>query len=235
MHYPHCAPRLAARRAGKSSAIHAADPRTALGDAALTEALHLVSRLAAALAPLESITAGPELEFAELATRHCEAVVRASDDGTGNAAAFASFGGEVLEAAFADITARLPAAGFSIAIDDYLELFRITVADRVVRRPGAPESRIRIYGRLEARLVGLDRVVIGGLVEGVWPPAQRCDPWLSRPMRQAWALNRRSGASVSPRTISRSFSDARKSSSRGRQRSRVHRRWRRASYSGSPP
>ncbi len=36
---------------------------------------------------------------------------------------------------------------------------------------------------LEARLQPVDRLVLGGLVEGVWPPETRGDPWLSRPMR----------------------------------------------------
>jgi len=58
-----------------------------------------------------------------------------------------------------------------------------------VRRPGAPGNRIRIYGQLEARLTSVDRVVIAGLVEGVWPPDPRTDPWLSRPMRQALGLD----------------------------------------------
>ena len=34
-----------------------------------------------------------------------------------------------------------------------------------------------------------DRVVLGGLVEGVWPPDPRPDPWLSRPMRNALGLD----------------------------------------------
>jgi ATP-dependent helicase/nuclease subunit B len=58
-----------------------------------------------------------------------------------------------------------------------------------VRRPGTPESRVRIYGPLEARLTTVDRVVIGGLVEGVWPPDPRSDPWLNRPMRHALGLD----------------------------------------------
>jgi ATP-dependent helicase/nuclease subunit B len=58
-----------------------------------------------------------------------------------------------------------------------------------VRRGGTPGSRIRIYGPLEARLTSLDRVILGGLVEGVWPPESRADPWLSRPMRQALGLD----------------------------------------------
>ena len=49
--------------------------------------------------------------------------------------------------------------------------------------------RVRIYGPLEARLQSVDRVVLGGLVEGVWPPETRSDPWLSRPMRRELGLD----------------------------------------------
>ena len=48
---------------------------------------------------------------------------------------------------------------------------------------------LKIYGPLEARLTQSDRVIIGGLVEGVWPPAPRIDPWLSRPMRHELGLD----------------------------------------------
>src|SRR5436190_495843 len=61
--------------------------------------------------------------------------------------------------------------------------------DRMVRRPEAASAPLRIYGPLEARLTETDRVIIGGLVEGVWPPAPRVDPWLSRPMRHELGLD----------------------------------------------
>ena len=48
---------------------------------------------------------------------------------------------------------------------------------------------MRIYGPLEARLQSVDRLVLGGLVEGVWPPETRADPWLSRPMRHELGLD----------------------------------------------
>jgi ATP-dependent helicase/nuclease subunit B len=48
---------------------------------------------------------------------------------------------------------------------------------------------VRIYGPLEARLTDVDRVVVGGLVESVWPPEARTDPWLSRPMRHQLGLD----------------------------------------------
>jgi ATP-dependent helicase/nuclease subunit B len=34
-----------------------------------------------------------------------------------------------------------------------------------------------------------DRIIVGGLIEGVWPPAPRIDPWLSRPMRHELGLD----------------------------------------------
>jgi hypothetical protein len=91
--------------------------------------------------------------------------------------------------AFDDIARANTAAGFLVAQTDYAELFRIAIADRVVRRPEVPYVRVRIYGPLEARLQHVDRVVLGGLVEGVWPPETRPDPWLSRPMRHALGLD----------------------------------------------
>ena len=52
-----------------------------------------------------------------------------------------------------------------------------------------PSAHLHIYGQLEARLTESDRVILGGLVEGVWPPAPRVDPWLSRPMRHELGLD----------------------------------------------
>jgi ATP-dependent helicase/nuclease subunit B len=59
----------------------------------------------------------------------------------------------------------------------------------MVRRPEAPRAHLHIFGQLEARLTESDRVILGGLVEGVWPPAPRTDPWLSRPMRHELGLD----------------------------------------------
>src|SRR6185295_9189141 len=71
---------------------------------------------------------------------------------------------------------------------DYPELFEAAIADRRVRRPEA-NVRVRIFGTVDARLVPVDRMVLGGLVEGIWPPEARADPWLSRPMRHELGLD----------------------------------------------
>ncbi|HEY6024089.1 MAG TPA: double-strand break repair protein AddB, partial [Pseudolabrys sp.] len=58
-----------------------------------------------------------------------------------------------------------------------------------VRRPDNRGFRAHIYGPLEARLQQVDRIILGGLNEGTWPPETRSDPWLSRPMRRALGLD----------------------------------------------
>jgi len=63
----------------------------------------------------------------------------------------------------------------------------IAVRSRRVLR-GLPEGtaehpRLFIWGLLEARLQTVDLMILGGLAEGVWPPAVDPGPWLSRPMR----------------------------------------------------
>jgi ATP-dependent helicase/nuclease subunit B len=177
---------LAKLKRGEESEIHHSEPRASLEAAELDEAERLVRRVAAALEPLESVAAAPGSDdFAGLAARHWEAVRRAGADRSGQI--FAGPDGAALNAAFDEIAEKVEA--FEVSLADYPELFAAAIAGRVVRRPGAPGNRICIYGQLEARLTTADRIVIGSLVEGVWPPDPRADPWLSRPMRQALGLD----------------------------------------------
>ena len=76
-----------------------------------------------------------------------------------------------------------------VELGDYPEVFQTAFGDRIVRRPESARAQLHIYGQLEARLTQSDRVILGGLVEGVWPPAPRIDPWLSRPMRHELGLD----------------------------------------------
>jgi ATP-dependent helicase/nuclease subunit B len=55
-------------------------------------------------------------------------------------------------------------------------------------RDGAEHPRVFIWGLLEARLQAADVMVLGGLAEGVWPPASDPGSWLSRPMRATVGL-----------------------------------------------
>jgi ATP-dependent helicase/nuclease subunit B len=66
----------------------------------------------------------------------------------------------------------------------------VTVASRraLRGRDGQEHPRIFIWGLLEARLQSADTLVLGGLVEGVWPPAAEPGPWMNRTMRQLAGL-----------------------------------------------
>ncbi len=50
-------------------------------------------------------------------------------------------------------------------------------------------SRIKILGPLEARLIPADVMILGGLNEGVWPPTARSDAFLNRRMRAELGLS----------------------------------------------
>jgi ATP-dependent helicase/nuclease subunit B len=177
---------LAKLRRGESSDLHPSDPRAGLSEAELDAAAGLVSRLTATLAPLEGLNSA---SFAKIAALHQSVIAALSADRTGAAAAFHGSDGAALARAFEEIAANASNADFVVAARDYAELFRTTISDRVVRRPGRPGVRLRIYGLLEARLQSVDRIVLGGMIEGTWPPEMPCDPWLSRPMRQALGLD----------------------------------------------
>src|SRR5439155_22380610 len=112
-----------------------------------------------------------------------------SDDGSSAPGAFAGADGTALAKALDDMAASEAAASLRVSLADYAELFHAAISGITVRRPGLPGVRVRIYAPLEARLQSVDRVVLGGLVEGAWPPEVRSDPWLSRPMRHALGLD----------------------------------------------
>ena len=48
---------------------------------------------------------------------------------------------------------------------------------------------LSILGPLEVRLQHADLMILGGLNEGVWPPATDPGPWLNRPMRRELELS----------------------------------------------
>jgi ATP-dependent helicase/nuclease subunit B len=172
-------------RRGKASDLHPSDPRADLSEADLRAAAALVDRLRAALAPLEGLAS---VAFAKVAALHRSVVVALSADETGAPAAFHGNDGVALERAFEDIALKASDADFAVEAKDYVDLFRAVIPHRLVQH-GVLGVRLHIYGQLEARLQSVDRVVLGGLVEGTWPPDMTADPWLSRPMRHALGLD----------------------------------------------
>lgn len=152
--------------------LHPSDPRIMLTEAELDAAQKLVESLTNALAPLETLKSGVHA-LSSIARAH-RAVIEAL---VGEQ--------EILAAFFDDIADH---GALAVARDDYPELFHAALSGQPVRNPSS-QARVRILGTLKSRLQHVDRVVLGGLAEGNWPPETRTDPWLSRPMRQQLGLD----------------------------------------------
>ena len=180
---------LAKLRNGETSSLHPSEPRTKLRDEKLDQAQGLIAALQATLSPLESLSSSKPYDFAELAKCHRDVLMELSRDQHGVALVFEGHPGSALVSAFDDLPGGQTQSGLTVQLGDYPEVFLTAFADRMVRRPEAANVHLKIYGPLEARLTQSDRVIVGGLVEGVWPPAPRIDPWLSRPMRHELGLD----------------------------------------------
>ena len=176
-------------RRRETSSLHGSEPRTRLRDDELDRAGRLIELLHAALSPLESLNASKPYDFAELAEHHRNALMDLSRDQHDAAMAFGGPEGSALASAFDELLGERSRSGLMVQIGDYPEVFQTAFGDRMVRPPESPRTQLHIYGQLEARLTQSDRVILGGLVEGVWPPAPRTDPWLSRPMRHELGLD----------------------------------------------
>jgi ATP-dependent helicase/nuclease subunit B len=172
-----------------ASALHRAEPRARLKSEDLNRIEALIDALQKALAPIETLASQKPFDFAELAHRHREVLIALSRDEQGIPLAFEEREGLALAGAFDDLLRGGTASGLMVTLPDYADVFQTAFGDRAVRRRDRPGARLQIYGPLESRLMQADRIIVGGLIEGVWPPAPRIDPWLSRPMRHELGLD----------------------------------------------
>ena len=140
----------------------------------------------AVLAPLEGDRAAP---IPELVAAHV-ACVEALAATAGAAGAERMWAGEAGEAA-SGFLSELAEAGRDfgeIPARSWSDLLEALMRPAVIRPRRAGHDRIGIWGVLEARLIGADRLILGGLNEGIWPAEPPPDPWMSRPMRAAFGL-----------------------------------------------
>ena len=171
--------------------------RQGLSSPRRADALDLLDRLEARLAPLLATTGSP----AVLPTEWLDALVAAAealagtDDEPGAARLWSGEEGEALAlhlAAMREALALIPAqppATLQALLEASAE-GKVVRGRRALRRSGAAAEhpRIFIWGLLEARLQAVDCLVLGGLAEGVWPAATEPGPWMSRPMRRTIGL-----------------------------------------------
>ncbi|MBY4639431.1 double-strand break repair protein AddB [Gluconacetobacter entanii] len=184
-------PGIAGLRAALSRTTQ--DEHGALADApdAPQELSAFLDRLERALDPLLSCASGGA-EVVDLLSALVEAAqaLAATDTEDGAARLWSGEEGNALGAHLAELLTWcdvLPAQRVG-ALDGLLasSLAGVTVRGRRAlrgREQVAVHPRVFIWGLLEARLQTAGTIVLGGLVETVWPPATDPGPWMSRPMR----------------------------------------------------
>ena len=148
----------------------------------LALALDLVERIEANLQPLATCLASAEaMAMIEVADVHRAAIATLIDGSAEDA-------GEGVLWTFFDELADAGESGLVIAPREYAGAIEALMREQPTRATHEGHSRLRIYGLLEARLLPADRVILGGLNEGIWPATARTDAWLSRGMRLAMSL-----------------------------------------------
>jgi ATP-dependent helicase/nuclease subunit B len=160
------------------------------------DAAAVLQRLETCLEPTLRIAASIELAPAEALAALIEAAERlaTTDELPGPTRLWAGEEGEALATRLAEVQAALPLLPdqrrdvLPGLLDAVLEGAAVRSRRALRGRDGTEHPRVFIWGLLEARLQTADLMVLGGLVEGVWPPASDPGPWLSRPMRSTVGL-----------------------------------------------
>jgi ATP-dependent helicase/nuclease subunit B len=135
--------------------------------------------IATALKPLERTTLLPLADQIQCIKNCLETLAPNFDSLLAENQSFAEVIYEIECEAFRHPVCTLEAAG--IVISHALQ----TTPFRSVR---TNQNRLAIYGVLEARLLPIDVVILGGLNEGKWPAQPDPGPWLNRSMRKIFSL-----------------------------------------------
>lgn len=153
-----------------------------------SDLLPLLAQFRQAMAPLQTALAQAEPSLPMLTQALIESAELLSAPPAGETPPlWQREAGEALHALLLDILAQGGELG-PVQPDEWPRLFEALLDGRVVRPRYGSHPRLSILGLLEARLVQADRVILGGLNEGTWPPQAQEDAWLSRPMRAALGL-----------------------------------------------
>ncbi|MBK9080877.1 MAG: double-strand break repair protein AddB [Rhizobiales bacterium] len=141
-----------------------------------------LTRLAAALAPLRDLTRAP---LGAWVGAHRAAIAAATRDPDSSAPRRDERARDDL---FDELTASAD-SGLLLDLPEYADFFaRLAEAETVGPDEGG-HPRLAILGALEARLLDVDLVVLGGLDEEIWPRPATTDAFLNRPMRAGVGLS----------------------------------------------
>lgn len=169
---------------------HAPRPRKALAVPDFAGASHVLDHLEDGLAALSSKLRSKAPRLGDVAQAHREAFLAMIAPAPGETESTAQSPDiDGVSALFETILNACGSNGPLESRGDYADIFQALSRESIVAARGTGHPRLKIWGLLEARLLHADRLVIGGLIEGIWPPLTRTDAFLNRPMRQQAGLS----------------------------------------------
>ncbi len=186
----------AAAASGEPSDRHAPAPKKRLKAEMGSLCLDLVGWLQDALTPFAAIFTGAgksgSVSIFAIAEAHRQALENLTLDAESQSHWHEEEDGEALAQIFDELGTTYPASSDPFGFDAHLvypALFESLLAAKAVRSRKPAHPRLKIWGPLEARLLEVDLVILGGLNEGSWPPVVSTDAFLNRPMRAAIGLS----------------------------------------------
>jgi ATP-dependent helicase/nuclease subunit B len=144
----------------------------------------LVAQLETAFGPFAATMAEGAHDVTVLASLHRGVAELIAMEGDAVGELWSGDAGEAASQLFDRLSEEAADIGLAMEGGSYAAFIR-TIMDTVAVRPSfGRHARLSILGPLEARLQHHDLMILGGLNEGVWPPATDPGPWLNRPMRR---------------------------------------------------
>lgn len=152
----------------------------------LQDARAVLAALDEALSLLVSArrTARPHGELVRMTVAALEALGRDADGGLAHL-----YGGDAGERLASVLRSLLGAeASVDVVAEEWPDVFAALTGGETVKPSAAGDSRVAIWGALEARLQSVDTLVLGGLNEGSWPRKAQADRLMSRMMKSGVGL-----------------------------------------------
>ena len=153
-----------------------------LSDADITACRALIADLGDAIGPMATLRNRAEAPMAELVAATVsalEALGRADDGGLGKL--YESDAGEGLVGFLRNLASA--AADMVVEPGEWEAIVSALLSGESVKPSAGSDPRVSIWGALEARLLGADLLVVGGLNEGIWPRKAEADRFMSRMMK----------------------------------------------------
>ena len=153
-----------------------------LGASHFDEARRLLDVLHRAIEPLVSLCGADEVAFADIARATVQALENLGRDPDGRLdLLYAGDAGEALVVFLRELVDSGTKLVF--APRDWPDMLSALLAGAVVKPSPGADTRVHIWGALEARLQSVDTLVLGGLNEGSWPRRAEPDRFMSRMMK----------------------------------------------------